>query len=49
MISFIMSICNLTLDRLTDVDRFVGPQNSTFIQMVDLHYKKSFCTKNSFI
>ena len=40
---------NFILDRLTDVDRFVGPQISTFIQMVDLHYKKSFCTKNSFI
>ena len=40
---------NIILDRLTDVDRFVGPQISTFIPIVDLHYKKSFCTKNSFI
>ena len=38
---------NLILDRL--IDRFVGPQISTFIPIVDLHYKKSFCTKNSFI
>ena len=44
-----MSEANLILDWLTDVDRFVGPQISTFIQMVDLQYKKSFCTKNSFI